>query len=312
MASALPRRISSMYSSMWCGCSFRWSATCCGGNAIGLSLTHDVLGEVVLIDIDCVVLGDLVQDDLRLEGLRGPLLEVGPELVLGLVFTGIGQVLLESETGLGELLGDLLAASLDLGVEQVLGYLDIDLADQGLQYGVAGLTGLLEPGQPGEPVLDVRAQLLDRVELRCLLGELVVGVRQLGACTLVTVTSMSASSSFSGPPTSVEAKVADSPAESPVTASSSPSSIWPEPMVYSTSSAVASASGSPSRLATRLIVTMSPSAAGRSTVSREPKRLRSTSSCWSTSVSGTSSASTWPAGWRSQAGRTRGVRRPRP
>ena len=96
-------------------------------------------------------------------------------------------------------------------------------------------------------------------------------------CTLLTVTSMSASWSFSGPPTRVELKVADSPAESPVTASSNPSSIWPEPTVYSMLSAVASSSGSPSLLATRVIVTMSPSAAGRSTTSREPNRFCSTS-----------------------------------
>ena len=85
----------------------------------------------------------------------------------------------------------------------------------------------------------------------------------------------------------------------------------PDPMVYSTSSAVASTSGSPSRLATRLIVTVSPSGRGPP-VSRDPKQLRSTSTCWSTSVSGTSSVDLGLQRRELEQPRTRAVCRPRP
>ena len=61
----------------------------------------------------------------------------------------------------------------------MLGNLDLDLLEEVLEHGVAGLTGLLESSHSGEPLLDVGAKLLDGVEFRSLLGEFIVGVRQL-------------------------------------------------------------------------------------------------------------------------------------
>ena len=131
-----------------------------------------------------MLFGNLVQDDLRFECLRRPLFKIGPKLFFALIFTGVGKVLLEREPSLCELLSNLLPARFELGVEQVLGYLDFKLSDQGLQYGVAGMAGLFQSGDPSEAVLDVRAELFDGVEFRCFLGELIVGVRQLGGLHL--------------------------------------------------------------------------------------------------------------------------------
>src|SRR5215218_8253173 len=122
-----------------------------------------MLGEVVLINIERVLFGNLVQYDLGFEGLSSPLLKVGPELLLGLILGNIGKVLLKGQSGLNELLGNLLTATIEFGVEQVLRQFNLDLADQCLQDRVACLTRLLQPGHPRKAVLDVGAKLLDRV-----------------------------------------------------------------------------------------------------------------------------------------------------
>ena len=70
-------------------------------NAIGLRLAQDVLGEIVLVDTDRALVCDLVQDDLRLESLLAALLQIGPELFLGLIFGDVGEVALERQLRLG-------------------------------------------------------------------------------------------------------------------------------------------------------------------------------------------------------------------
>ena len=49
-----------------------------------LGAAHQVLGELVLVDAELLRLGDLVEHELRGDGVADPALEVGLELLLGL------------------------------------------------------------------------------------------------------------------------------------------------------------------------------------------------------------------------------------
>ena len=47
-----------------------------------LGAAHQVLGELVLVDAELLLLGDLVEDELGGDGVADPALEVGLELLL--------------------------------------------------------------------------------------------------------------------------------------------------------------------------------------------------------------------------------------
>ena len=69
--------------------------------------------------------------------------------------------------------------ALSSSVDQRLGQRDLDLVQQLLEHGVAGGGGLLEALAAAEPLAHVGGQLVDGVELRGHLGELVVELGQL-------------------------------------------------------------------------------------------------------------------------------------
>ncbi|MPM27316.1 hypothetical protein SDC9_73826 [bioreactor metagenome] len=150
-----------------------------GGGAVGPGPGEQVLGQVGLLDLDVVVLGDPVQDQLGLDRVGGALGEIGTELLLGLLLLGVGQVLLEGHPGLGELLVDLVVAGLDLGGQQLLRQLHVDLLDDGLEHLVASGVGLVDAVQASEVVAQVLVHLLGGVELGHHLGEVVVDLGQL-------------------------------------------------------------------------------------------------------------------------------------
>ena len=133
--------------------------------------------ELVLLDADLLGLGDLVEQELRGHRVADPLLELGLELVDGLLL--VVEVLLHRHAGVHQLLLDLLAATGELLGHDALGERDLGGVEQLLEHGVAGGSGLLEALAALEAGGDVLAQLLDGVELRGGLGEVVVELGQL-------------------------------------------------------------------------------------------------------------------------------------
>ena len=119
----------------------------------------------------------LVEHELGDDRLAHAALEVGLELLGGLAL--VLEVGLHAHAGEGELLGDLLTAGGELLGDQRLRQRDVDLADDLVEHEVAGLVGLLHALAAGDAVEEVGAQLLDGVELRGHLGELVVELGQV-------------------------------------------------------------------------------------------------------------------------------------
>ena len=89
------------------------------------------------------------------------------------------EVLLHGDAGVGELLLDVLAAGVELVGDDGLGQRDLDLLEQRLEDGVARGGGLLEALAAAEALAHVGGQLVDGVELRGHLGELVVELGEL-------------------------------------------------------------------------------------------------------------------------------------
>ena len=114
-----------------------------------------MLGQLVLVDTELELVGDLVEDELRGDGVADPALEVGLELLLGLAL--VLEVLVEGQPGVGELLLDGLAALVQLVGDDALGQRDLDPLEQLLEDGVAGGGGLLEALAVAEAVADVVA-----------------------------------------------------------------------------------------------------------------------------------------------------------
>ena len=145
-----------------------------------LRAAEDHLGELVLVDTHLVVVGQLVEDDLRLErglGVRG---DLRPELLLGrggLVLVVL-EVALEGVAGARELVGDLLLAALDLVGEHRLGQLERRLGHQVGDHGVGGGVDLIDAGHALHGLGQVGLHLVDGVELGHHLGELVVQLGQ--------------------------------------------------------------------------------------------------------------------------------------
>ena len=145
-----------------------------------LRATEDHLGELVLVDAHLVLVGQLVEDDLRLERGLGVLGDLRPELLLvlgGLVLVVL-EVALQRVAGAGELVADLRLAALDLGGQHGLGQVEGGLGDQVGDHGVGGGVDLLDAGHAHDGLGQVGLHLVDGVELGHHLGELVVQLGQ--------------------------------------------------------------------------------------------------------------------------------------
>ncbi len=144
----------------------------CGFSPGLLRALHEVALQLALVDADLVLLGDLVEHELGGDRVADPLLEVGLELVDGLLL-GV-EVLLHRHAGEAELLLDLLLAGTQLGVDDRLGERDVDQVEKLLEDRVAGGGGLLEALAAREPGADVLGELVHGVELGRGLREVVV------------------------------------------------------------------------------------------------------------------------------------------
>ena len=142
-----------------------------------LGAHHQVLLELVLVDAELLLGGHLVEEQLSDDRVTDPALEVGLELLLGLAL--VLEVLLQGDAGVGELLLDVAAAGVELVGDDGLGQRHVDPLEQCLEDGVAGGGRLLEALAAAEPLTHVGGQLVDGVELRGQLGELVVELGQL-------------------------------------------------------------------------------------------------------------------------------------
>ena len=205
-ARALPRRISPMYSSMWCGCSFRWSATCCGGTPSDWALRRMYWVRSFWSTLrlrSSATLSKMILA-LRACSARASMSAQNSSSVCVLVL-GLVQILGQRQVGLAELAVDLLPTGLDLAIQQVLRHLDVELVEQRLQARRRG-PGSPAPAGPGGSAARARSarisSMVSNSEASWANSSSASG--SSCACTLLTVTSMSASSSFSGPPTSVE------------------------------------------------------------------------------------------------------------
>ena len=142
-----------------------------------LGATDEVGRQVLLVDADLLLLGDRVEDELRSDGVADATLEVGLELLRRLAL--VLEVLLHGQTGIHQLLLDVLATGVELIGDHRLGQRDLDLLEQGFEDGVTRGDGLLEALAATEALLDVSDQLVDGVELGGQLGELLVQLREL-------------------------------------------------------------------------------------------------------------------------------------
>src|SRR3954469_2530056 len=118
---------------------------------------HQVLLQLVLVDADVLGLRELVEDELSGDRVADPLLEVGLELVDGLLLRV--EVLLHGHAGEAELLLDLLAPGGQLGVDDAVGGRALDEVEELLQDGIAGRGALLEALAPQEPATHVLGEL---------------------------------------------------------------------------------------------------------------------------------------------------------
>jgi hypothetical protein len=114
------------------------------------------------------------------DGLLGLLARLGVELLAGLVLRGeeLAELVLVVVEGVHRVVG----AGLDLGGDDRLRQRHLGVLDELVQETVTGLRGLLHPLGPAQTLAQVLGQLVERVELRGQLGELVVG---LGEVTLL-------------------------------------------------------------------------------------------------------------------------------
>lgn len=128
--------------------------------------------SLLVVDAQFLLLGDQVEDELSLDRVLGTLLQVLVELFLGLLLAL--EELRERHPGVPELLLKVLLARGQLVGEQALGDRHVDQGEDLLEYGVAGVAGLLEALAALQAGAHVGLQLLGGVELRRGLREVVV------------------------------------------------------------------------------------------------------------------------------------------
>ena len=175
----------------------------------------DVVNHLGLVDGHFQSVGEGIQNHLVLEGGLGILANLGAVLLGVVAGLSVGSVEVLLQLILDDLLGD--------G--------DLDQLNELGQDLVACLGALLGNLSLGNLLLDVFLQLFDGVELGSQLCELVRQPRaDSRSLTAVSLTLMTASSPACSPPESLVSKVASSPADRPVRASSMPSSMVPEPI----------------------------------------------------------------------------------
>src|SRR5882757_243580 len=143
------------------------------GHAGGGRAAHEVLGELLLVDRQLLLVDQFVEDELGLDALDRLLLQVGVVFLAGLALAL--QVGVPVQAHHGELVVlHVVAAGLDLVLEQLLrdGY--VDQLDQRVEHPLLGLGGLVVRLHLREPLAAVLAQFLQSVELGGELGEVVV------------------------------------------------------------------------------------------------------------------------------------------
>ncbi|CDZ88569.1 hypothetical protein RHRU231_420118 [Rhodococcus ruber] len=141
-------------------------------NPVALRLEEDALGELFLLDGGAFGLGNRVEQQLHLHGALGGLTGVLVELLAAraLLFeelVELGLVVIERVDGVVQ-------GAVDLGLDDGLGQRHLDRLEQHVENLVADLTGLLDLLDPGDPLAQVRLELVEGVELARELGELVV------------------------------------------------------------------------------------------------------------------------------------------
>ena len=131
-----------------------------GVHAVLRRTLHEVLGELVLADLDLLGLGDRVEHDLGLEGLGAGLGDLGAVLVV-----------LEAALGL--------EVTVHLVLDDAVGDRHVDELDELVDEQVAGLGALAERLVAGDLLREARRELVERVELARDLREVVVGLGKL-------------------------------------------------------------------------------------------------------------------------------------
>src|SRR5665647_1206809 len=130
-----------------------------GVHAVLLGRHHEVLDQLGLADADLLLLGDRVEQELRTHGPPGVLVDLGAVLVI-----------LEAALTLEVLV--------DLGRDERVGDGNLGVGQQVIKDLVPGLDSLFELLGALGLRLDVGLELLDGVELRSQLGEVVVELWQ--------------------------------------------------------------------------------------------------------------------------------------
>ena len=157
-ASALRRATSATMAGIWPSWSSDWAN---GSGPCRTAGVHDEeLDELLLLDLHLLLLGDRVEQELGLEALAGALVDLGAVLVV-----------LEATLAL--------EVAVHLGLDDALGDRHLDLVEDGLEELVARGDALRELGVDLGLGGEVGLELLERVELRGELGELVVELGQL-------------------------------------------------------------------------------------------------------------------------------------
>src|SRR6266540_1130742 len=152
------------------------SADVAGVTAHALGLPADLRLDLLLGGAHALDGGDRLQHELGFYRTLRLGAEVGLEL-LGARLRAV-HVLVERDAHHAELLGETACAVLQLLVDQRLGQWHVDLAEIGLQHSGLQLGADLAGGGLGEALAQVGLELVERVELARLLGEVVVQGRQ--------------------------------------------------------------------------------------------------------------------------------------
>ena len=151
-----------------------------------LGLLDDQRSQFFLAYGDFFTLGELIEDDLCAQALFASLADLFPELVccFGL-FVVVLQVLVESQSGVAELLLNICLACFLLVCQQLLGKIELSGLDELLQNLLAGVVSLLQTSYSGQAFAKIVKHLVDGVELADHLSEVIVQLGELLVHNLV-------------------------------------------------------------------------------------------------------------------------------